>query len=1175
MNLSWFLLAGNGNGDSANSLLQWLASERWSEIVQALLHTLWEGAIVAAVLFLILRRTVNPVTRHRSCLLAMAIVLLSGLCTWSVLDSRRTVHQPTAVATTPVASSMTGTGAPANNAEANITLTPMEVGKSGTTTPAMPTEPAAASNQWVAWFAAVWLAGLALMLARAARSLAGAEKLCRTARPLENEVMLQLIEEARRKLGLARRIRAVVTDKLTSPAVAGILVPTLIIPLSLMTALPPNQLQLIVLHELAHIRRGDYLTNLFQLLAESLLFFNPAVWWISRQLRQEREACCDAVAIALAGGERLEYARALTRVAEHGLEDNLAATPAFADAKDRLGLKDRVRRVLAPGARPHLRLTWRALAGSLVLGGAVFMLSVLGTQWTVQAAARLLTPQERIDRIETAMTDFGQPPGGSMNKATNEITIQVRTADGSPLPHLRYLYSHIQTGNSSSGGMTQLDSNGVGKVVLQGSSTAYLGTWTAGYAPARLGPISAFGTNAASYLELVLERGFGISIKVLDQDSGKPVPRAALSYIFAFLGPNMYEELPHPATADDNGTVHLTNCASLPLHVRLKMAGYESSETLSDHLKPDDELKLYTRRALPIAGQVTDAATGLSLGGASIYVIHGAVVPGIADVNPWMVHGRYGDTKPNAVTDAGGRFTIDQLPQSGRYQLMAQAKGHASVMLYDARPGQTNLSAALGPEIVVRGRIEGDLSLITDAQGHAAIGPQFHPARPVGGAPGTWASLSSYSPESGMSWGSYVGVRVENGVGYFEFTNLTSGPVSVNAGGSTFTTNATASLNDWLIQLPEAGPAGRREVVFRFTNSTGVAPKGTINVQFSWPEARRPAYSITEYAVTNGEVHFSALIGHDVTVEPGHTVGFWFGSQPVKITGGSGPQVVTIPTVPAGAIYAEAREPDGSLAGDVLFTVDVVKPSPLQPATALLGTGSSDSTSGSPRHYVATPLPLGGTYQIIAWRRNNFAASDPVTLSEAEPDRKFTLQFHPGVRLQAQVFDPAGQPATNVSVDGSCEFGTHGFGLNSTNTDAAGRFEYDDFEPSSGKIILTLRSPGMRGVIVEADLKKLPLTVHLQPGMEMSGQILDKKTGKPVPQAIVSASSADMDQIGRLPSEKTATDDQGRFVLDSLGDANYFVNANLQNWGYGGTQAHAGGKKDVLIKMVPYGTPSE
>ncbi len=235
--LSWFLLPGNG--DPTHAVLQWLASESWSEIVQALLHSLWEGAIVAAVLFLILRRAVNPVTRHHCCLLAMAAVLLMGLCTWAVLDSQRTVHPPATIPVASVASPTAMTGTPANAAGPNVTLTPMEVGKSGATMPAVTSPPA---REWVAWLASVWLAGLALMLARAARSLAGAEKLCRTARPIEDETMLRLIEEARRKLRLVRRIRAVVTEKLTSPAVAGILVPTLIMPLSLMTALPPKSI---------------------------------------------------------------------------------------------------------------------------------------------------------------------------------------------------------------------------------------------------------------------------------------------------------------------------------------------------------------------------------------------------------------------------------------------------------------------------------------------------------------------------------------------------------------------------------------------------------------------------------------------------------------------------------------------------------------------------------------------------------------------------------------------------------------------------------------------------------------------------------------------------------------------------------------------------------------------
>ena len=110
------------------------------------------------------------------------------------------------------------------------------------------------------------------------------------------------------------------------------------------------------MHELAHIRRGDYLANVFQLFAEALLFFNPAVWWISHQVRREREACCDALATELSG-TATDYARTLVRVAENVLNPPPVAAPAFGDRRrEPSSLNDRVQRLLAPGYRPALEV---------------------------------------------------------------------------------------------------------------------------------------------------------------------------------------------------------------------------------------------------------------------------------------------------------------------------------------------------------------------------------------------------------------------------------------------------------------------------------------------------------------------------------------------------------------------------------------------------------------------------------------------------------------------------------------------------------------------------------------------------------------------------------------------------------------------------------------------------
>ena len=279
-----------------NLLLQSLASEEWAYVVKALLHTLWLGGLAAGGLFFVLRGKSEPVTRHRWCVGALLAVVLGGIVAWAMMLPQPAVGHPSS-AMTPTApiSSHRLDATPADSAA--VTAGPVDVARPG---------------QWTPWLALVWLGGVAAMLARAGSLVAGAEKLRRRSRPLENKAVLKLIEEARRKLGLARRIQAVVTEQLTSPAVMGLVTPVLILPLSMVTTMPMGQIQLILLHELAHIRRGDYLVNLCQLLAESLLFFNPAVWWISRQIRQEREACCDAVAIALAG-ERLQYAQARWR----------------------------------------------------------------------------------------------------------------------------------------------------------------------------------------------------------------------------------------------------------------------------------------------------------------------------------------------------------------------------------------------------------------------------------------------------------------------------------------------------------------------------------------------------------------------------------------------------------------------------------------------------------------------------------------------------------------------------------------------------------------------------------------------------------------------------------------------------------------------------------------------
>ncbi|MFZ0829178.1 MAG: M56 family metallopeptidase [Verrucomicrobiia bacterium] len=371
-------------------LMHWFASDGWRHSVEALLQTLWIGAVLAGVLLLALRRSTNPFVRYWCCILALTGVLVGGLGSWTYLEHRAGPPGQNGMSSFQV----TWTGSleiqpHSSIPEPGAVPTFERISRSAplistyTYGPLIPSNSSAYS--WMSLLALLWLMGTTVMLIRSIGCVGWGEKLRRATQPLQRQDILELIEQARRQLKLARRIHAVVTDRLTSPAVVGILVPTLVLPASLLTTIPAHQLQLILLHELAHIRRGDYLVNVLQLFAEAVLFFNPAVWWISRQIRQEREACCDAMAIALVD-DRAEYARTLTQVAQQTLRAHLATASAFATEHRPGGLKDRIQRLLVPEYHPAVSLSWKGLAGAVLLGGSLLLFPMSVTSSTCGVA---------------------------------------------------------------------------------------------------------------------------------------------------------------------------------------------------------------------------------------------------------------------------------------------------------------------------------------------------------------------------------------------------------------------------------------------------------------------------------------------------------------------------------------------------------------------------------------------------------------------------------------------------------------------------------------------------------------------------------------------------------------------------------------------------------------------
>jgi predicted nucleic acid-binding Zn-ribbon protein len=189
-------------------------------------------------------------------------------------------------------------------------------------------------------------------------------------------------------MGIGRPVFLRAARGLESPVAAGIWRPVIFLPASLLTGMPPELLEALLAHELAHIRRHDYLVNLVQSAIEVLLFYHPAVWWISRRIRIEREQICDDLA-AGALGEPRRLALALQE-----LDLLQLSTPHLAQGAHGGNLMNRIRRLIHPEPRP---LAWKALA------------SILGVTAACAATTALAAPFHREGLIASASPQATEP----------------------------------------------------------------------------------------------------------------------------------------------------------------------------------------------------------------------------------------------------------------------------------------------------------------------------------------------------------------------------------------------------------------------------------------------------------------------------------------------------------------------------------------------------------------------------------------------------------------------------------------------------------------------------------------------------------------------------------------------------------------------------------------------
>jgi capsular polysaccharide biosynthesis protein len=208
----------------------------------------------------------------------------------------------------------------------------------------------------MSWLAAFWLGGVLTLGSRLVLGWWQVQRLrTRQTAPVE-EIWLERLLALKARLGVSRPVALLQSALVETPTVIGWLRPVILLPASAVTGLGVAQLESILAHELAHIRRNDYLVNLFQRVVETFLFYHPAVWWISKCVREEREICCDDLALQVCESREV-YARALS-----SLEEFRSCPPGMALAASGGNLVARIRRVLGVAPKEEALASRRARA---------------------------------------------------------------------------------------------------------------------------------------------------------------------------------------------------------------------------------------------------------------------------------------------------------------------------------------------------------------------------------------------------------------------------------------------------------------------------------------------------------------------------------------------------------------------------------------------------------------------------------------------------------------------------------------------------------------------------------------------------------------------------------------------------------------------------------------------
>ena len=1154
----------------------WFESTAAQDLGQVLLHTLWQAPLAAAALWLVLKTLPAARARLRSAAagLALVAVVLAAVVTHAAITLPASLNAsntptPVANAVTPAAASAS---APSGIGGISGTDVPSVVGPTGQLPPAPALTLTPDPIPWSALALTAWALGATLLLLNTFRSVIATRRLTRGPGVAPVEPWAQdVLHDLQKRLRIHRTVRLLTSAAAHTPCVLGALFPVIVLPPALAAGLTTEQLRVVLAHELAHIKRHDYLINLFQRLVEALLFFNPPVWWISRQLRLEREAACDAIAARALDDDRVHVARTLVDVLQQLTPDSRphpTTAMALGQPHQERPIATRIRRLLHPHLPDAVRLPWPTLLLALSLTAVTLYGVAYGTEATAVAIDKIVNPEkyiadtrEQIERgtlIERAyrFDDKEGFPAASLVRIAGTLT----TYDGEPVPSGKLtLNLVVETPFSSvfrGGEILRVDDDPASlrfnrEAVNPG--TLRLIARAPGYGVLLTDPIPVLPGEDQTNLHFILPEGFTVPVRIRDAQD-KPVANARIDVTY-WQGDNRTHHDDYQS--DANGVASLDHLASQRATARIFAEGFEQKDVEAE-LKPGESLDVVLRPALPLDGLVTDAVTGRPVNNATVRLI--ATRENHAIFDP-----RWSSSPLVARSNAEGEFTLRILDRDARATLWFEAASYAPVVKRDVTPVTGNdaplnvvLQPALTPEIHVIG---------TDAQLAALPGYDSNRVRislqQTLTASGDDETMTSFIADLDLSRQPPRAIfedPILEGQAVFHISNAEGQGVEVQD------IRAAVARGPILIPLaPEANDAPTRSVILNFPAPKGWPPAtGTVEVAFR-RNAEPNGSEWSTYPVTDGRVVLDVPLcsGQRVSINRFKAPGYWLpvpnvpSDRPsLEVFAGDGPLTQDYPLRPAGLVTGRVVDDDGNALPYARLFLAEVEPNPQGKIDPALWSNRYADVEG---RFLITPLPFGGSYRIHAdideIHSLRHGVSAPITATAEAPHPETEVVIPLGVDVDVQVLAPEGDPVPGLKIGTDAEIsGWYSQHSDDFVTDHEGRVTLKGLNFDLPDTPWFLRIP-QTGRLLAQRLRMhpgdSPIIVRLEEGITAEVQVIEQSTGQPVAglEVFCIVHDEDKPRARNLNWIQGSTDTDGKLQFNGLEqDIRYLLLLNANSW---------------------------